>query len=68
MIKKFIENAGWPRVIIGLFLLGLFIAAPFVGVRVDTSLSDTLVRVMGGLQLIAVFVAAFSYARWRFNK
>ena len=44
MIKKFIENAGWPRVIIGLFLLGLFIAAPFVGVRVDTSLSDTLVR------------------------
>ena len=44
MIKKFIENAGWPRVIIGLFLLGLFITAPFVGVRVDTSLSDTLVR------------------------
>ncbi|MCR5346707.1 MAG: ABC transporter permease [Fretibacterium sp.] len=44
MIKNFIENAGWPRVIIGLFLLGLFIAAPFVGVRVDTSLSDTLVR------------------------
>ena len=32
------------------------------------ALSDTLVRVMGGLQLIAVFVAAFSYARWRFNK
>ena len=32
------------------------------------TLSDTLVRVMGGLQLIAVFVAAFSYARWRFNK
>ena len=46
MIKKFIENAGWPRVIIGLFLLGLFIAAPFVGVRVDTSLSDTLVRAL----------------------
>ena len=44
MIKKFIEEAGWPRVIIGLFLLSLFITAPFVGVRVDTSLSDTLVR------------------------
>ncbi|MBQ7264394.1 MAG: ABC transporter permease [Synergistaceae bacterium] len=44
MIKRFIENAGWPRVIIGLFLLSLFITAPFVGVRVDTSLSDTLVR------------------------
>ena len=26
----FIENAGWPRIIIGLFLLSLFAAAPFV--------------------------------------
>ena len=32
------------------------------------SLPDTLVRVMGIVQLVAVFVAAFSYARWRFNK
>ena len=30
-------------------------------------LSDTLIRVMGGVQLVAVFVAAFSYARWRFS-
>ncbi len=28
MIKNFIDKAGWPRIIIGLFLLGLFIAAP----------------------------------------
>ena len=28
-LKRFIENAGWPRVIIGLFLLSLFILAPF---------------------------------------
>lgn len=55
MIKKFIENAGWPRVIIGLFLLGLFIMAPFVGVRVDTSLSDTLVRFgMNGVMVLAM--------------
>ncbi len=42
--RKFIHDAGWPRVIIGLFLLSLFVAAPSVKVRVDTSISDTLVR------------------------
>ena len=40
-LKGFIEEAGWPRVIIGLFLLSLFVAAPFVQVRVDASISDT---------------------------
>ena len=54
-VKKFIENAGWPRIIIGLFLLFLFVAAPFVGVRVDTSLSDTFVRVgMNGILVLAM--------------
>lgn len=43
-IKKFIKNFGWPRIIIGLFLLSLFIVAPIFGVRVDTSLSDVIVR------------------------
>jgi simple sugar transport system permease protein len=33
-----------PRIIIGLFLLLLFILAPFVGVKISTSLSDTLNR------------------------
>lgn len=55
MIGKFIENAGWPRIIIALFLLGLFIAAPFVGVRVDTSLSNILVRFgMNGVMVLAM--------------
>ena len=55
MIKKFIENAGWPRIIIALFLLALFVAAPFVGVRVDTSLSNTLVRFgMNGVRVLAM--------------
>lgn len=54
-LQEFIENAGWPRIIIALFLLALFIAAPFVGVRVDTSLSDTLVRVgMNGILVLAM--------------
>ena len=44
MLRRFIHNAGWPRIIIALFLLVLFIAAPKAGVRVDTSLSNILVR------------------------
>jgi simple sugar transport system permease protein len=43
-INKFIKNFGWPRIIIGLFLLLLFVAAPIFGVRVDTSLNDVIVR------------------------
>jgi simple sugar transport system permease protein len=55
MINRFIENAGWPRIIIGLFLLFLFAAAPFVGVRIDTSISDTMVRVgMNGILVLAM--------------
>ena len=55
MIGNFIDRAGWPRIIIGLFILGLFVAAPFVGVRIDTSLSDTLVRFgMNGVMVLAM--------------
>ena len=54
-LQEFIENAGWPRIIIALFLFSLFVAAPFVGVRIDASLSDTLVRVgMNGILVLAM--------------
>jgi simple sugar transport system permease protein len=54
-IRGFISNAGWPRIIIGLLLVALFIAAPFVGVRVDTSLKDTIVRFgMNGILVLAM--------------
>ncbi|OUO93948.1 ABC transporter [Cloacibacillus sp. An23] len=54
-LHEFIENAGWPRIIIALFLLALFVAAPFVGVRLDASISDTLVRVgMNGILVLAM--------------
>lgn len=43
-IKGMVRSFGLPRVIIALFLLVLFILAPFVGVNVGTSLSDTLNR------------------------
>jgi len=42
--KGFIKNFGWPRIIIFLFLISLFIAGPFFGVRTDMSLNDVIVR------------------------
>ncbi|MBN1333825.1 MAG: ABC transporter permease [Synergistales bacterium] len=54
-IRPFIEQVGWPRVIIAVFLLSLFLAAPFVRVRIDTSISDTLVRFgMNGVMVLAM--------------
>ena len=43
-IKEFAADFGWPRIIIFFFLVALFIAAPFVGVNISTSLSDTFNR------------------------
>lgn len=42
--KSFIKNFGWPRIIIFMFLVLLFIAAPFFGVREDMSFNDVIVR------------------------
>ena len=54
-IRSFIDAAGWPRIIIALFLLGLFVVAPFVQVRLDASISDTLVRFgMNGVMVLAM--------------
>jgi len=54
-IKKFIIDIGWPRAIIALFLLALFVMAPFVNVRLDSSISDTLVRFgMNGVLVLAM--------------
>jgi len=43
-IKQFISDFGWPRIIILFFLVSLFVTAPFVGVRLDASISDVLAR------------------------
>jgi len=43
-LKTFIEDFGWPRIIIFFFLIFLFIMAPFVRVRLDASFSDVLNR------------------------
>lgn len=43
-IRGMVSSIGIPRLLIGLFLVSLFIIAPFVGVRVDTSINDTIAR------------------------
>ncbi|MBU0929313.1 MAG: ABC transporter permease [Spirochaetes bacterium] len=43
-IKEFAADFGWPRIIIFFFLVALFIVAPFVGVSISRSLSDTFNR------------------------
>ncbi len=42
--KQLVTDFGWPRIIIFFFLLLLFVAAPFVRVRIDASLSDMFNR------------------------
>ena len=54
-IKSFIADFGWPRLIIFFFVVMLFIFAPFVGVRIDSSLKDVLVRFgQNGVMVLAM--------------
>ena len=54
-LKKLLATFGWPRIIIFLFLLSLFIAAPFVNVSIGASLSDTINRFgMNALLVLAM--------------
>ena len=43
-IKSAIKNAGWPRIIIALFLLSMYLISPFIGINLKAALGDTLVR------------------------
>ncbi|MDR1107555.1 MAG: ABC transporter permease, partial [Spirochaetaceae bacterium] len=54
-IRDFITDFGWPRIIIFFFVVLLFVAAPFVGVRVDNSLKDVIVRFgQNGVMVLAL--------------
>jgi simple sugar transport system permease protein len=54
-IKEFVGDFGWPRLIIFFFVVALFVAAPFAGVRVDNSLKDVLVRFgQNGVMVLAM--------------
>mgnify|MGYP000990054012 CR=1 FL=1 len=55
IFERAINTLGWARLIIAAFLLVLFCVAPFVGIRIDTSLSDILVRVgMNGIMVLSM--------------
>jgi simple sugar transport system permease protein len=43
-LKQAVTDFGWPRIIIFIFLVLLFAAAPLVDVRMDASISDVLNR------------------------
>ncbi|MGL5355655.1 MAG: ABC transporter permease subunit [Cetobacterium sp.] len=51
MLKK-INKIGLPRIIITIFLISLYILAPFVGVNLKSAFQDTMIRV--GMNLILV--------------
>lgn len=54
-LKNFIDDFGWPRILIAIFLIVLFFIAPFVGVRIDASINDVLVRFgMNGVMVLAM--------------
>lgn len=43
-VRKYIQKMGWPRIIIGLFLLMMYISCPFLGLNLKSAISDTLIR------------------------
>ena len=54
-VKELVQAFGLPRLIIACFLLALFVIAPFAGLSVGASLSDTLGRFgMNSIMVLAM--------------
>jgi simple sugar transport system permease protein len=54
-VRQLVVDFGWPRIIIFIFLVLLFVAAPVVQVRIDASLGDVLNRFgQNGLFVLAM--------------
>ncbi|MDR3051690.1 MAG: ABC transporter permease [Oscillospiraceae bacterium] len=54
-VSRFIKNFGWPRIIILLFLILLFVMGAFYGVSTVASLRDVLVRFgMNGILVLSM--------------
>ena len=54
-IKDFVSDFGWPRIIIFFFVVFLFMLAPFVGVHIDSSFKDVIVRFgQNGVMVLAM--------------
>ena len=54
-INSIIESIGLPRIIIFLFLVFLFILTPFIGLRLDRSINDVIIRfAMNGILVLSL--------------
>ena len=54
-IKRFLTDFGLPRIIITVYLLGLFLMAPMVDVSLPGALSDTFIRIgMNGIMVLSL--------------
>jgi len=54
-IESLIESVGLPRIMIFVFLVLLFILAPFVGIRLGNSINDVIVRFsMNGILVLSL--------------
>lgn len=54
-VRQLVADFGWPRIIIFIFLVLLFVGAPIVRVRIDSSLADVLNRFgQNGLFVLAM--------------
>ena len=54
-IKEFITDFGLPRIIIAVFLMGLFMVAPTVGVSLPGAFTDVFTRIgMNGIMVLAL--------------
>lgn len=54
-IENTLKNIGWPRVIIGLFLLSMYVVSPFIGIDLKSALGDTIVRFgMNGVLVLSL--------------
>ena len=55
IVNNFIASFGWPRLIIALFLIMLFVIAPLGGVSITQSISDVLQRFgMNSIMVLAM--------------
>ena len=55
VLQRGIKNFGWPRLIIGIFLVGLFFVGSFTGISPVKSLSDVINRFgMNGILILSM--------------
>lgn len=54
-VNKLIREIGWPRIIIALFLLSMYVVSPFIGIELKSALGDTIVRFgMNGILVLSL--------------